>query len=93
MSLIYPIRLLSPADLLFSIGGCTLPNAPAAALAAPRAADKIDEDEVAAALGMVAQLVLLVSAYLETPLHYDVAAAGSKAMVRDGISMMNGPRR
>lgn len=86
LSFIYPIRLLSGADLLFSICGQALPNSPAESTV------HSDEDEVAAALGFTAQLVLLLSCYLDTSLHYEIATAGSKAMIRDGISVMSGPR-
>lgn len=90
LSFIFPIRLVSASDLLFSIVGQALPNSPDSALL-----DKnpYDEEVIAAALGFTAQLVLLLSSYLETSLHYDIATAGSRAMIRDGISIMNGPRR
>lgn len=88
LAFIYPIALVSAQDLLFSICGRALPNSPAAAIAEHAA----DEEDVAAALGYTAQLVALLSAYLETSLHYEIATAGSRSVIRDGISMMNGPR-
>ncbi|CAO1631522.1 unnamed protein product [Parajaminaea phylloscopi] len=90
VSCIFPIELVSPAELLFTIGGLQLPNAPATAVLDP--GSKVDEEEIAASLGLAAQVTLLLSSYLETPLHYEVAVAGSRAMMRDGISIMNGPR-
>ncbi|CAD6898769.1 unnamed protein product [Tilletia caries] len=51
-----------------------------------------DVEVTAAALGLVAQLVTLLSAYLETPVHYPLATAGSRSVVQDAISIMNGPR-
>ncbi|KAL9939238.1 hypothetical protein V8E36_002051 [Tilletia maclaganii] len=51
-----------------------------------------DPEITAAALGLVAQLVTLLSAYLETPVHYPLATAGSRSVVQDAISVMNGPR-
>ncbi|KAE8216152.1 hypothetical protein CF327_g624 [Tilletia walkeri] len=51
-----------------------------------------DAEVTAAALGLVAQLVTLLSAYLETPIHYPLATAGSRSVVQDAISIMNGPR-
>lgn len=53
----------------------------------------MDGEEIAAALGFAAQVTILLSSYLDTPLHYEIASAGSRAMMRDGISIMNGPRR
>jgi hypothetical protein len=90
LSEIYPIRLISPSDLLLSICEIPLPNSPAIALVESRG--KVDEEGIAAALGLTAQLVLLLSSYLDTSVHYEIAAAGSRAMIRDGISLMNGPR-
>lgn len=51
-----------------------------------------DDDTVSSALGLVAQLVVLLSTYLATPIHYPLATAGSRAVVQDGISLMSGPR-
>lgn len=90
VSQIYPIQLMSAADLLFSICGIALPNSPATALGESKG--KLDEEDLAAALGLTAQAVSLISSYLETPLHYEIATAGSRAMMRDGISLMTGPR-
>ncbi|PWN21977.1 hypothetical protein BCV69DRAFT_281884 [Microstroma glucosiphilum] len=90
LSEIYPIRLISPSDLLLSICDIPLPNSPALALVESRS--RVDEEGIAAALGLTAQLVLLLSSYLDTSVHYEIAAAGSRAMIRDGISLMNGPR-
>lgn len=53
---------------------------------------KIDEESIASALGLVAQLVTLLSSYLSTPVHYPIATAGSRAVILDGISVMSGPR-
>lgn len=51
-----------------------------------------DDDTVSSALGLVAQLVVLLSTYLATPIHYPLATAGSRAVVQDSISLMSGPR-
>ncbi|PWY99468.1 hypothetical protein BCV70DRAFT_201034 [Testicularia cyperi] len=51
-----------------------------------------DDDTISSALGMVAQLVVLLSVYLSTPIHYPIATAGSRAVVQDCISLMSGPR-
>lgn len=51
-----------------------------------------DDDTVSSAFGLVAQLVVLLSTYLATPIHYPLATAGSRAVVQDGISLMSGPR-
>ncbi|KAN0065724.1 hypothetical protein ACQY0O_000854 [Thecaphora frezii] len=52
----------------------------------------LDDDTISTALGLVAQLVILLSSYLATPVHYPMATAGSRAVVQDGISIMSGPR-
>jgi len=54
--------------------------------------NKIDEETISSALGLVAQLVVLLSTYLSTPIHYPIATAGSRAVILDGISVMNGNR-
>lgn len=51
-----------------------------------------DDETISSALGLVAQLVMLLSTYLATPIHYPLATAGSRAVVQDGISLMSGPR-
>lgn len=51
-----------------------------------------DDDTISSALGMVAQLVILLSTYLSTPVHYPMATAGSRAVIQDCISLMSGPR-
>lgn len=91
VSRIFPIHLVSPSDLLFSICDLSLPNSPAVAFTESRGS--MDGEEIAAALGFAAQVTILLSSYLDTPLHYEIASAGSRAMMRDGISIMNGPRR
>ncbi|PWN51786.1 hypothetical protein IE53DRAFT_367764 [Violaceomyces palustris] len=52
----------------------------------------LDDDTVSSALGLVAQLVIFLSSYLGTSIHYPMATAGSRAVVQDGISLMSGPR-
>ncbi|KAK0521118.1 hypothetical protein OC835_006986 [Tilletia horrida] len=103
---IYPIDLTDPANFLFSIAGIPLPSGTSSSLedgkqrskgkekaAEPEITLKSQDPEVtAAALGMVAQLVTLLSAYLDTPVHYPLATAGSRSVVQDAISIMNGPR-
>ncbi|KAJ1026486.1 hypothetical protein NDA13_003865 [Ustilago tritici] len=51
-----------------------------------------DDDTISSSFGLVAQLVVLLSTYLSTPIHYPLATAGSRAVVQDGISLMSGPR-
>ena len=52
----------------------------------------LDDDTISTSLGLVAQLVTLLSSYLATPVHYPMATPGSRAVVLDTISIMNGPR-
>lgn len=79
---IFPIELVDARQLLYSIAG--IPLATGARWTAL--------DDAAAALGLVAQLVVLLSTYLATPLPYPIVAVGSRAVIKDGISVMRGPR-
>ena len=93
---IYPIELVSPPDLLFTILDVPLPiptgpTDPAPPLALP-AHKEITEDTVATALGYAAQVVQLLAAYLGQGLTYPVTCIGSRSLIKDGISMMVGPR-
>ena len=93
---IYPIELVSPPDLLFTILDVPLPiptspTDPAPPLSLP-AHKEITEDTVATALGYAAQVVQLLAAYLGQGLTYPVTCIGSRSLIKDGISMMVGPR-
>lgn len=96
LELIYPIDLVDGSLLLFSIVDIPLPNrAPdeeERVSKSKNAASLVDDDSLSSALGLVGQLVSLLSVYLETPVHYPIATAGSRAVVEDGISVMSGPR-
>jgi len=96
LSKIFPIELLSPPDLLFTILDVPLPipmaaNEPAPPLTMPTHKD-ITEEAVATALGYVAELLQLVAAYLGKPLVYPVVSIGSRSLIKDNISAMTGPR-
>ncbi|KAG6918677.1 hypothetical protein DXG01_012495 [Tephrocybe rancida] len=96
LSSIYPIDLLSPPDLLYTILDVPLPiplssSDPAPPLTLPSHKD-VNEDAVATALGYAAQVVQLLSAYLGKSLVYPVTYIGSRSLIRDNISAMVGPR-
>ncbi|RPD81566.1 hypothetical protein L226DRAFT_527840 [Lentinus tigrinus ALCF2SS1-7] len=96
VSFIYPIELVAPPDLLFSILDVPLPipvaaTDPAPPLTLPNYKD-VTEDSVATALGYSAQVVQLLSAYMGHRLVYPVTCVGSRSMIKDGISAMVGPR-
>ncbi|KAF8665091.1 hypothetical protein AX16_000559 [Volvariella volvacea WC 439] len=96
LSSIYPIELLSPPDLLYTILDVPLPiplssNDPAPPLSLP-SHKSVNEDSVATALGYVAQVVQLLAAYLGKKLIYPVTCLGSRSLIRDNISAMVGPR-
>ena len=97
VSFIYPIDLVSPPDLLFSILNVPLPIPVAATDPAPPlflpAFKDVTEDSVATALGFAAQLVQLLAAYMGHRLLYPVTCVGSRSMIKDGISAMVGPRK
>jgi hypothetical protein len=96
LSMIFPIELLSPPDLLYTILDVPLPipltaSDPAPPLSLPTHKD-VTEEAVATALGYVAQVVQLLAAYLGKGLVYPITCIGSRSMIRDGISAMVGPR-
>ncbi|TCD66780.1 hypothetical protein EIP91_000971 [Steccherinum ochraceum] len=93
---IYPIELVSPPDLLFSIVEVPLPipigatdPAPPTSLPAHR---DVNEDSVATALGFAAHVVHLLAAYTNKNLTYPITYIGSRSLIKDGISAMVGPR-
>lgn len=96
LSSIFPIDLLSPPDLLFTILEVPLPIPVAATDPAPPLSlpshKEVTEDAVATALGYAAQVVHLLAGYLGKSLVYPVTCVGSRSLVRDGISAMVGPR-
>lgn len=95
---IYPIDLIDGAQLLFGIVDIPLMNRDGNednhANKEKRNGTKVDQsdDIVSSALGMVGQMVALISAYTDAPLHYPIATAGSRSVIQDGISVMSGPR-
>ncbi|THH30193.1 hypothetical protein EUX98_g4023 [Antrodiella citrinella] len=93
---IYPIELVSPPDLLFSILDVALPiplgsTDPAPPISLPAFRD-INEDTVATALGFAAHVVQLLAAYMNKNLIYPITYVGSRSLIKDGISAMVGPR-
>ncbi|KAI0825239.1 hypothetical protein BC628DRAFT_1410305 [Trametes gibbosa] len=96
VSFIYPIELVSPPDLLFTVLDVPLPIPAAATDPAPPlslpAHKEVTEDSVATALGYSAQVVHLLAAYMGHKLVYPVTCVGSRSMIKDGISAMVGPR-
>ena len=96
LSAIFPIELLSPPDLLFTILSVPLPiplssSDPGPPLSLSDHKD-VTEDAVATALGYAAQVVQVLAAYLGKGLVYPVTCVGSRSLIRDGISAMVGPR-
>ena len=96
LATIYPIELLSPSELLFTILAVPLPipfnpnePAPPMSLSSHR---EVTEDSVATALGYAAHLVQLLSVYLGKGLVYPITYIGSRSLIRDNISAMVGPR-
>jgi len=93
---IYPIDLVSPPDLLFTILDVPLPiplstSDPAPPLSLPNHKE-ITADSVAASLGFAAQVVQMLAAYMGKLLVYPVTCIGSRSLIRDDISAMVGPR-
>ena len=96
LAFIFPIELLSPPDLLFTILDVPLPipvgaTDPAPPLSLP-SHKEVTEDTVATALGYAAQVVHLLAAYMGKHLVYPVTNIGSRTLIKDSISAMVGPR-
>jgi UV radiation resistance-associated gene protein len=96
LSWIFPIDLLSPPDLLYTILNVPLPiplsstdPAPPLTLASWK---EVTEDGVATALGYAAQVVHMMAIYLGKVLVYPITCVGSRSLIKDGISAMVGPR-
>lgn len=53
----------------------------------------LDEDSVATALGFVAMVVQTLAGYLDKALPYPLTPSGSRSVVKDPISVMQGPTR
>ena len=82
---ISPSTTKNAPPLLFSIAGADLPNS-------VFPSNNSNDDVTSSALGMAAQLVNMLAAYLGIPLHYPITPSGSRSLITDWISMMRGPR-
>lgn len=96
LSGIFPIELLSPPDLLYSILSVPLPIPlssidPAPPLSLP-SQKEVTEDGVATALGYAAQVVQMMAIYQGKVLVYPITCVGSRSLIKDNISAMVGPR-
>jgi len=101
---LFPIVPLHPQTLLYTILGVPLPipvgpkdPAPPLTLApgtTPDGVGKIDEKTTAAALGYVALVVQILGNLggAASGLPYPVTSAGSRSLVKDVVSVMQGPR-
>lgn len=87
---IYPIELVDGVTLLFSIVDVPLANR--VLEDESQRLEGENDDIVSSALGFIGQVVGLVSVYMDTPIHYPIATAGSRSIIQDGISVMTGPR-
>lgn len=85
LSRIFPIEPIPHETLQFKICGLSLPDA-------IKPTDSLDEDEIDAAYGFVAQLVQMMSLYLDVPLRYPVQPYGSTSFIVDPISTIQGSR-
>ncbi|RKF56286.1 UV radiation resistance-associated gene protein [Erysiphe neolycopersici] len=81
---IYPIDPILHKPLLFTICGLPLPNS---------FFDDSDEETVSAALGYVAHIVDLLQYYLSIPLPYPISPYGSRAIIKDFISIIQDKQR
>ncbi|KAH9836605.1 UV radiation resistance protein and autophagy-related subunit 14-domain-containing protein [Rhodofomes roseus] len=96
LAFIFPIELVSPPDLLFTVLDVPLPipigaTDPSPPLSLP-SHKEVTEETVATALGYAAQVVHLLAAYTGKHLVYPVTNIGSRSLIKDSISAMVGPR-
>jgi hypothetical protein len=100
---LFPITQIHANSLLFSIFDIPLPiplgpkdPAPPLTMTLPDNLGKVDERSTAAALGYVALLVQVLGGLSEIRreggLIYPVTCAGSRSLVKDTVSVMQGPR-
>lgn len=54
--------------------------------------DGQNDELIATALGFTAHLVSMLAYYLEIPLRYPTIPMGSRAMIRDVVSLISGSR-
>lgn len=80
---IFPIETTSKS-LVFTICGLELPNT---------SLEDADQNIIAGALGHVALVVFMLSAYLYTPLPYPIEWFGSRSVIRDEISQLSDSNR
>jgi len=76
----YPIQPITGKTLAFSIRGLHVPNS--------EELDSEPPDRIAAALGHVAHLIILLSFYLSQPLPYPVNPRSSSSTIEDPISLL-----
>ncbi|KIV93528.1 hypothetical protein PV10_04738 [Exophiala mesophila] len=81
---IFPIEPIKNRPLQFTMRGIHLPNS---------VYNDTNRDEIAAALGFTAQMVLQLSLYLSVPLPYPLEAYGSASYISDPISVALSQRR
>ena len=100
---LFPITPLHANSLLYSIFNIPLPiplgpkdPAPPLIMTLPDNLGKVDEKSTAAALGYVALLVSVLGGLIgirkEVGLSYPITCAGSRSLVKDTVSVMQGPR-
>ena len=92
IEIIYPMDLVDARELLYSIVSIPLPNGVATFKPHTSLVPRFSYEDAASALAHVAQVVLLLSTYLHYELPYPLTSVGSRAVIRDGISVMSGPR-
>lgn len=83
LQVIFPIE---PTEASFHFTICGLP------LPSVFAINHFDPAEVGAALGLVAQLVLVISSYLDVALPYPIRPFGSQSYIIDPLSNIKGTR-
>lgn len=81
LMLIYPIEPVEGKTLSFTIRSLPLSNSNFNSTSSP------SEETTAAALGMVAHLVHVLSFYLSTPLPYPITPCSSSSHIKDPITM------
>lgn len=80
---VFPLVRTAEPDVAYTIAGLSLPNTDFTGC---------DEEEIAAALGCVAHVLLILARWFDVPLRYTILFLGSRSVILDEIAHSSSPR-
>lgn len=80
---VFPLVRTAEPDAAYTIAGLSLPNTDFTGC---------DEEEIAAALGCVAHVLLILARWFDVPLRYTIVFLGSRSVILDEIAHISSPR-